>query len=155
MSDYKNTIDEAIEALDDAISTYRVLYVTHDTRLNTTLQEQALSKLRTLQADYVLVKKADIPERLADAVEDLNFHGFLGMSLDNKVIIKKAAALLHAANSEPKPKEKPCWLCKGTGYFGGVDGDHIKCKHPPDTREYNERGHLIVREKPWEKQNES
>lgn len=36
-----------------------------------------------------------------------------------------------------------CWQCNGTGFFGGVDNDHIKCTHPPDTRVYNDESALL------------
>lgn len=36
-----------------------------------------------------------------------------------------------------------CWQCSGTGFFGGVDNDHVKCTHPPDTRVRNENGALV------------
>lgn len=37
-----------------------------------------------------------------------------------------------------------CWRCNGTGWYGGVDGNHFECNHPPDTREYTDKGYLIM-----------
>jgi hypothetical protein len=106
MGDSMTNTNEALKALDEIEIAIEQLCKLTNRKFKDTLGYQrietiraALSQLRELQADYVLVRKADIPEGLGDSLE------WIKSVLDGTINQEKtvwpvvqAADILNAAN---------------------------------------------------------